>query len=304
MLIAGDLFHRQPLLRELREVNSLFERLTETQVVFCAGNHDYVKKDSYYRTFSWAEHVHMILSPELTAVELPALEAAVYGFSYYARELPQRPYEGKYARHLQKYEILLLHGGDEKHVPFRGRELAKLGYSYVALGHIHMPADLVEGKVACSGSLEPTERNDTGPHGYIYGELSKKGCKEVFVPFASREYVPLTVEVTKEMTGYAAKEKIRSEVEKRGAQNMYKVLLKGFRNAETLFDLQAMDSYGNLVECIDDTKPAYDMAKLKAQNQNNLLGQLIALLGDSDEDSIEYRALCEGVQALIETKRG
>ena len=70
LLIAGDLFHRQPLLRELKEVNGLFSRLVKTQVVLCAGNHDYLKKDSYYRTFSWERHVHMILDSELQAVDL------------------------------------------------------------------------------------------------------------------------------------------------------------------------------------------------------------------------------------------
>ena len=33
LLIAGDLFHRQPLLRELKEVDYLFGSLTKTQVV-------------------------------------------------------------------------------------------------------------------------------------------------------------------------------------------------------------------------------------------------------------------------------
>ena len=61
MLIAGDLFHRQPLLRELKEMNSILEMLEHTEVVMIAGNHDYIKKNSYYRTFSWASHVHIIL---------------------------------------------------------------------------------------------------------------------------------------------------------------------------------------------------------------------------------------------------
>ena len=37
LLIAGDLFHRQPLLRELKEVNYLFSTLSHTQVVLIAG---------------------------------------------------------------------------------------------------------------------------------------------------------------------------------------------------------------------------------------------------------------------------
>lgn len=45
-LIAGDLFHRQPLMRELREVNALFSSIPDTRIVLIAGNHDYAGSDS------------------------------------------------------------------------------------------------------------------------------------------------------------------------------------------------------------------------------------------------------------------
>ena len=61
LLIAGDLFHRQPLLRELKELNSMFEALTHTKVVFTAGNHDYLKPNSMYRNFRWAGNVTPLL---------------------------------------------------------------------------------------------------------------------------------------------------------------------------------------------------------------------------------------------------
>ena len=64
LLIAGDLFQRQPLLRELKEVNDLFASIPETIVVLIAGNHDYVKRESFYRGFDWADNVVMLLSPE------------------------------------------------------------------------------------------------------------------------------------------------------------------------------------------------------------------------------------------------
>ena len=40
LLIAGDLFHRQPLKRELKELNYRFSQLTHAKVVIVAGNHD------------------------------------------------------------------------------------------------------------------------------------------------------------------------------------------------------------------------------------------------------------------------
>ena len=58
LLIAGDLFHRQPLVRELKEADYLFSELTHTKVVLIAGNHDYIGKNSNYRTFRWSENVY------------------------------------------------------------------------------------------------------------------------------------------------------------------------------------------------------------------------------------------------------
>ena len=51
LFIAGDLFHRQPLLSELREINDLFATIGQTRVFLMAGEHDYMKAESFYRTF-------------------------------------------------------------------------------------------------------------------------------------------------------------------------------------------------------------------------------------------------------------
>lgn len=304
LLIAGDLFHRQPLLRELKEVNYLFGTLQSTQVVLIAGNHDYLKRDSYYRGFEWPAHVHMILDQELSCVEIPGLSLAVYGLSYHAREIPERLYDHAFAKKRQRYEILLAHGGDDRHIPFRAEDLAALGYDYIALGHIHKPWCEEGRNMAYAGALEPIDKNDTGAHGYILGELTDTGCKIRFIPCARREYVYLSIAAGKTMTGHALKARIRDEIERRGTQNIYKVVIKGMRDPDILFDLADMDTYGNIIELTDDTKPAYDFAKLLAQNRGNLLGSYIENLIGHDEDSIEYLALCEGVQALMETRRG
>lgn len=85
LLIAGDIFHGQPLRRELKELNYYFAELTHTKVVLIAGNHDYIRKDSYYRTFQWNENVIPLFGRELEYVEFPELRTAVYGLSYYSR---------------------------------------------------------------------------------------------------------------------------------------------------------------------------------------------------------------------------
>ena len=331
LLIAGDLFHRQPLLRELKEVNYLFGTLTHTQVVLAAGNHDYLKRDSYYRTFEWAPNVHMILSSQVTAVEIPGLPLAVYGMSYHVKEICESVYDSAAPEGICRHEILLAHGGDGKHIPIQRKKLLSLGYDYVALGHIHKPCDLddsLEGvmpkperqseagkdisaggfeawhrsRMAYAGAPEPVDKNDTGPHGYIEGELTRKGCQIRFVPCAVREYVHMEVPVEKHMTGHELKKRIRTMIEDRGIQNIYKILLKGFRDPDIQFDLTGMDTYGNITDLSDATKPAYDFAKLLKQNRRDILGRYIESLMDYEEDSVEYMALCEGVQALMETR--
>ena len=79
LLIAGDMFHRQPLLRELKEVNYLFSKLTRTKVVMIAGNHDYMKWDSYYRTFQWNQNVYPLFGDRLQCAEFPELGTAIIG---------------------------------------------------------------------------------------------------------------------------------------------------------------------------------------------------------------------------------
>ena len=64
-MIPGDLFHRQPLKRELKEVSSLFAEVAPAHVVLIAGNHDYLHPRSYYRNFPWPENVHMLMDEQL-----------------------------------------------------------------------------------------------------------------------------------------------------------------------------------------------------------------------------------------------
>lgn len=304
LLIAGDLFHRQPLLRELKEVNYLFAQIPETQVFLMAGNHDYLKLDSYYRTFSWTENVHMFKGKEVSCVEVPELELAVYGCSYFAKEITEPIYDTTLPQKRQKYEILLAHGGDEKHVPLKRNKIASLGYDYVALGHIHKHQELIPQKAVYPGALEPIDKNDTGKHGYIEGEIRAGGTRNVFVPCAAREYIHQDIEVRQEMTGFGLKNFIAETIAQAGTQNIFKLTLTGLRDPEIEFDLSNMDKYGNIIEIIDSTSPAYDFQKLYEQNADNIIGKYIESFKESDKNSAEFSALCEGIQALMQTRRG
>lgn len=132
--------------------------------------------------------------------------------------------------------------------------MSNLGYSYIALGHIHKPQTLVENQILYAGALEPIDKNDTGKHGYVCGEVTEKGVKAQFVPSAKREYMHLIVEVGKGMTNGAAKEKIREMIQENGIEHIYKFILRGFRDADISFEPDSLRSYGNVIEIVDENK--------------------------------------------------
>lgn len=319
LLIAGDLFHRQPLLRELKEVSYLFGKLTKTQVILVAGNHDYIKKDSYYRTFHWQKHVHMISADEPQCIELPEISTSVCGFSYHSREIRERLDISRLKKGRQKYEILLLHGGDETHVPFNREDLRRVDYDYVALGHIHKPQTVIDGKAAYSGALEPIDKNDTGKHGFIKGEITGEGCRIRFVPASVRHYIHEKITVTPQFTDQELQERIEACIREQGEQHFYKFILTGFRDPDIMFEtvrrfspgdsLYGHPAFGNehgwnILEIADRTTPTYDFEQLMKQHKEDILGAFIEELSEYPQESIQYRALCEGVQALMDTRRG
>lgn len=302
LLIAGDLFHRQPLMRELKEVNAMFQTLSHTKVVLIAGNHDYIKVGSFYPKFKWCEQVYPLLGEELEYVEFPELKTCVYGLSYGQREITEPIYDRAFPLRKQEIEILLAHGGDKKHIPFKKERVLELGYDYVALGHIHKPSELEYQKMYYAGALEPVDTADTGVHGFIAGEIRNKKIDIEFVPFAKREYIHEDIPVTKEMAGRNVREKITQRIQEKGLEHMYRIRLIGQRDPEIQYDLSGMDLYGNIVELLDETKPAFDYQRLKEQNAENLLGRFIENMQGSLEGSMEYQALAEGVSALLESK--
>lgn len=302
LLIAGDMFHRQPLLRELKELNYMFSKLTKTKVVFIAGNHDYLKQDSYYYSFKWNENVYPLLNGHMGGIEFKELKTNVYGLSYHQREINENLYDRMSAPKKQTYEILLAHGGDEKHIPVKKEVLASLGYTYIAMGHIHKPQVVIPEKAVYAGALEPTDKNDIGPHGYVRGEITEEGVKTEFVPCAKREYVHLEAMVDEYMTNGALKEMLRELIQTHGLEHMYKFILKGFRSADIEFDLESAKSFGNVFEIVDMTEPAYDFEGLLEKNQGNLLGRYIESFQGCEKGSIEYQALYEGIQALLGVK--
>lgn len=305
LLIAGDLFHKQPLIRDLKEVNYYFSKLDKTQVVIIVGNHDFVSARSNYKGFSWNDNVHILLEEDLDSVYFEEFNTEVYGFSYHTREITEPKFHKIRPGCEERINILLGHGGSSKNIPFDKKILETLGFDYIALGHIHKP-QIISDRIAYSGCLEPIDKNEVGERGYIIGKLEKSDISEIsftFVQSSQRRYVKISIEVDGNTTNGTISDQIKKEINSRGMEHIYVFTLTGNRDKDVKFDTAAFYGLGNIVEVIDDTKPDYDFNYLQKENEDNIIGLYIKKITEHEGDHLIIdKALYYGMEALLVAK--
>ncbi len=299
LLIAGDLFHRQPLKRELKEVAAILEEIQDTQVVLIAGNHDYLHPKSYYRTFVWSEHVHMIQTQELTPLQLPDLDVTVWGSSYWGKEDRTRLYDAK-PQFGSGYQILLGHGGDERHRPFSVSAVSQAGYDYAAFGHVHIPKRLRGDQTVMAGALQPVEHNDLGSHGYWMGQLTPGGCRVQFFPIRMCEYRQREVDVSPKMTSGQMLQKVEEILRERENYEISHVILQGLRDAQMEPPKEEIAALSRVVKVVDETRADYRFEELKVQYRGTLVEAFIREMEAYPDPGLREQALYFGVQAMLD----
>lgn len=300
LFIAGDLFHRQPLISELREINDLFATISQTRIFLMAGDNDYMKEDSFYQTFKWNENVSLFDEESRTCIEIPDKNIYVYGLSYEHKEIHEALYDDWKKSDKRGFHVLMAHGGDEEHIPMDFRKMAEGGFDYVALGHRCQQQAPLKDWMLYSGALEPIDRNDLGEHGYIEGTYDEGKVRTRFVPFASRSYQNLLLTVREGSTQHTLEEMLRNEIMKRGGKNIYRVIIQGTRSPGSLLLAERLKSMGNIVEVLDESRPAYDLEKLHEQYKGTLIGDYIEQFPDNGRRPVvQDKALYHGLQALL-----
>lgn len=315
VLIAGDLFHRQPLVRELREINYIFEQVPQIRIVITAGNHDFLSMNSNYRTFSFAKNVVFLKKNEVESVYFPELNTEVYGMSYWHREETKAFYDEVIPKRANAINVLLAHGGDAKHIPFQPDKILAHGFDYLAGGHIHR-GGVMEGatvapqpledhrkittlRAVMAGALEPTDSNDVGEHGFWIGEITKDFVQVQFCPMKRCQYVHEKIQVSSHMTNMAVQTIVKNLLANRQPHELYKIFLKGSINADTEIDLDWIRQQEAVVDVISSLKPDYDYDKLREEHQDMLLGRFIAAMQSQGDSEVYQKALEVGVEALL-----
>ena len=93
---------------------------------------------------------------------------------------------------------------------------------------------------------------------------------------------------------------LRNEIMKRGGKNIYHVIIQGTRSPGSLLLAERLKTMGNIVEVLDESRPAYDIEKLKEQYRGTLIGDYIERFKDLGHRPVaEGKALYHGIQALL-----
>lgn len=300
LLIAGDLFHSQPLKRELRELNEQFAKMSQTEIVFCAGNHDYLHPKSYYRGFPWASNVHFLENQEIGSIYLEHLHTTVYGSSYWSSQETQDIYSGCHPLQRSGYHILLLHGGDAKHRPFSVSRLKRAGFDYVACGHIHQAGHIVPDRIVMAGALQPTDCKDLGLHGYWTGDLQPDSCQVIFHPIGRCQYIEQEIPVAPQMGMYQLQKQTEEILSQRRPEQISHLCFTGSRNPDLEIDESIFAGMERVVSVRDETVPEFDLELLKRQYPNGLIGRFITQMEQHPQQDIAQEALKYGLTAILQ----
>lgn len=240
---------------------------------------------------------------KLTCVKDEKLDIYVYGLSYEHPEIMEPLYNRARPQEGEGLHILLAHGGDELHIPMNVKALSAAGFDYIAMGHIHRPQILLRDTAAYAGALEPIDRNDLGPHGYVEGHLENGRLRTSFVPFATSSYEQILLTLDENSTQAAIEDMVKAEISRKGGCNIFRVILKGNRAPELLLIPERLKTFGNVMEVLDESRPSYDLLALQKEYSGTLIGDYIRYFLSGDRNVVEEKALYYGLQALLETSR-
>jgi DNA repair exonuclease SbcCD nuclease subunit len=292
VLLPGDLLDSGSSYRET--AISLCDALSrmEKPVFIAPGNHDCYSPRAPWARLELPENVHVFTSGAIERVELPQLDAEVFGAAFTDESAPPllryfTPPENAENR----IRLLCLHGevgsGEGKYDPITEEELARSGMHYAALGHSHAYSGLRRaGDVfyAWPGCAEGRGFDETGEKGVVLADVRRDGVTVQFVPTAARRYHRVELDVGE---GTALVDAALEKLPATAARDAFLFVLKG--ETETPPDLgalrAALEERVFALRLRDETRPAPDV--WAAAQEDSLRGLFLRRLREKLDAAVD-----------------
>lgn len=170
--------------------------------------------------------------------------------------------------------------------PINKNKLKRLGFDYVALGHIHkLDYNTEENqRIVYPGSTISMGFDELGKHGFIVGELTKEKLEIAFIPVDNKEFVELEIDITEVNDLEELVEKLNGLL--LDENKFYKIILVGKRKFEVdILELMKLITRENIIKIKNKTKPDYEIEK--TINETTLKGIFIKQLLEEKENYTE-----------------
>ena len=307
LFISGDLYENEYVKKStIIYINDLFKEIPNTEIFISPGNHDPYLKDSYYATFDFADNVH-IFKNDFEAIETEDFNVYGIGFTdFYSKGVD---FSNCILNENGKKNVLVMHasidsGSEEyrEYNPVSKTLLKKLGFDYVALGHIHKISYNEEENqnIVYPGSLISLGFDELGEHGMILGEFSNNSLKTEFIKLDDREFV----EINKNVQIFNSMEDLIENINgmELNENFLYKIILKGKRSFEIdVKEVLRLINKNNVLKIKDFTEIDYDLDAISQENtlRGIFVKEALELMGKGDYSKEEIEKAIEiGLKAL------
>lgn len=297
LFISGDLYEHQHIRNTTIEyINNLFKEINNTKIFISPGNHDPYLNNSMYANFSWNNNV-IIFDSNVKRYSYDDADIYGYGFTdFYCENSKINELE---ISNKNKINILVMHANldlvyDKGYNDVKTKELEKLGFDYVALGHIHKKNfdNYISGNIIYPGSTVALGFDEQGEHGIVEGEFNNKELKLKFIPLDEKRFNVINLDVTDIISKEELIEKINNLDLKEN--DYYEIVFTGRRNFEiNKYEINKFILKDNIIKLKDNTKINIDINKLI--NENTLKGLFVKELSEkiNNETNEENKKILE-----------
>lgn len=300
LFITGNLFAGTPDEAALADLDEELACLEKTKVFYLVGPNEYCQDTAPIETYSFRSAITVFTGNSIQRVYLPKLNAEVLGVGYsektWNRVEPKELERGKKGA----AQFLLL--------PMLRDGVTALPFDYVGVGGGERTAgEMIKG-VYSPGSLEPKDFTAESRHGYFLGQLSVSGRRvsEPFVRFmegASREYVLITEDVTREMTLEDVRSSLEKKIREAGTEHLYRIRLRGQASYTLSFGADTLLSLPGVTEIDNETNRLETLRRLEEARSDDAVGRFLRDLLERPETEARDRTIFYGLDALFEAEK-
>jgi len=249
-LISGDLFDEKYLSKDT--INLILKEMSsypDCYFFISPGESDPYSSKSPYKLMKWSDNVHIFKSADLTRIEIPELNADVYGYAFAGETFDSSPFVNKKPQNANRINILVGHGellleqetarSRAEICPIKAADIGRSGFDYIALGHLHAGTGvqkLGETFFSYPGCLSGRGFDEPEYKGAMRGEIDKGKCDLKGVKFSRIRYETIQVDISQYITENQIVEAIRLAADEYQDDTALRVELTGTLRPEFTFN--------------------------------------------------------------------